>query len=92
MKVVFSILLFGFGFGAFSQNQVTFYFDSDKFELNKTELAKLSTWISANKTSKILAISASTDEIGSTGYNDTLSQKRVGFIYEKVHYNRRIKS
>lgn len=84
MKVVFSILLFGFGFGAFSQDHVTFYFDSDKFELNKTELAKLSTWISINKTSKILAISASTDEVGSTGYNDTLSQKRVGFIYEKV--------
>lgn len=67
-----------------AQEKVTFYFDSDKFELNKIELDKLTKWIANNKTSKILAISASTDEVGSTGYNDTLSQKRVAFIYEKV--------
>ena len=37
MKVVFSILLFGFGFGVFSQEQVAFYFDTNKFELNASE-------------------------------------------------------
>lgn len=79
----FYIVLLCMGFSN-AQEQVTFYFDSDKFELNKIELAKLTKWVASNKTSKILAISASTDEVGSAGYNDTLSQKRVGFIYENV--------
>ena len=29
-----------------------------------------------------------TDEIGSLGYNDTLSKKRVNFIYSKVLFDR----
>jgi outer membrane protein OmpA-like peptidoglycan-associated protein len=37
-----------------------------------------------NKTSKFVSITVSTDEIGSLGYNDTLSKKRVNFIYSKV--------
>ena len=71
MKVVFSILLFGFGFGAFSQEQVAFYFNTNKFELNTSESSKLQQWIAENKTSKILSITGSTDEVGSLGYNDT---------------------
>lgn len=85
MKFVFSIVFFWFGYFAFSQEQVTFYFDTDKFELNKTELAKLQQWIAENKTSKILSITGSTDEVGSSGYNDTLSQKRVSYIFNQVN-------
>ncbi|WP_264549513.1 OmpA family protein [Flavobacterium sp. N2820] len=85
MKFVFSIVFFWFGYFAFSQEQVTFYFDTDKFELNKTELAKLQQWIAENKTSKILSITGSTDEVGTSGYNDTLSQKRVSYIFNHVN-------
>jgi outer membrane protein OmpA-like peptidoglycan-associated protein len=85
MKFVFSIVFFWFGYLAFSQEQVTFYFDTDKFELNKTELAKLQQWIAENKTSKILSITGSTDEVGTSGYNDTLSQKRVSYIFNQVN-------
>ena len=85
MKFVFSIVFFWFGYFAFSQEQVTFYFDTDKFELNKTELAKLQQWIAENKTSKILSITGSTDEVGTSGYNDTLSQKRVSYIFNQVN-------
>lgn len=85
MKFVFSIVFFWFGYFAFSQEQVTFYFDTDKFELNKTESAKLQQWITENKTSKILSITGSTDEVGTSGYNDTLSQKRVSYIFNHVN-------
>ena len=85
MKFVFSIVFFWFGYLAFSQEQVTFYFDTDKFELNKTESAKLQQWIAENKTSKILSITGSTDEVGTSGYNDTLSQKRVSYIFNQVN-------
>lgn len=85
MKFVFSIVFFWFGYFAFSQEQVTFYFDTDKFELNKTESAKLQQWIAENKTSKILSITGSTDEVGTSGYNDTLSQKRVSYIFNQVN-------
>jgi len=85
MKFVFSIVFFWFGYFAFSQEQVTFYFDNDRFELNKTELVKLEQWISEHKTSKILSITGSTDEVGTSGYNDTLSQKRVSYIFKQVN-------
>lgn len=85
MKFVFSIVFFWFGYLAFSQEQVAFYFDTDKFELNKTESAKLQQWIAENKTSKILSITGSTDEVGTSGYNDTLSQKRVSYIFNQVN-------
>lgn len=85
MKFVFSIVFFWFGYFAFSQEQVTFYFDTDKFELNKTESAKLQQWIAENKTSKILSITGSTDEVGTSGYNDTLSHKRVSYIFNQVN-------
>ena len=85
MKFVFSIVFFWFGYFAFSQEQVTFYFDNDKFELNKVEAAKLQKWIAENTTSKILSITGSTDEVGTSGYNDTLSQKRVSYIFKQVN-------
>ncbi|MGL2964817.1 OmpA family protein [Flavobacterium sp. RSB2_4_14] len=68
----------------FSQERFVVYFNNNKFELNPSEQGKLDKWISDNKTSKIVSITGSTDEIGSLGYNDTLSQKRVNFIYSKV--------
>jgi outer membrane protein OmpA-like peptidoglycan-associated protein len=91
MKIFFSILFIGFGCFAFSQEQVTFYFDTNKFELNSIEFTKLQQWIFENKTSKILSITGSTDEVGTSGYNDTLSQKRVNYIFNQVKNNIKIR-
>ena len=77
------ILLF-FSGTLIAQERFVVYFDNNKFELNPLELVKLDKWILENKTSKIISITGSTDEIGSLGYNDTLSKKRVNFIYSKV--------
>jgi len=87
----FLILLIGNQF-ALSQEQFVVYFDTNKFELNKVEQTKFDTWILENKTSKILSISGSTDEVGSTGFNDTLSQKRVNYIYTKVNGKLKIRN
>lgn len=85
MKTLPLYFLLLLSFNLFSQEQVTFYFDNNKFQLNKTEQTKLNNWIAKNKTSKILSITGATDEVGTTGYNDTLSQKRVAFIFSKIN-------
>ena len=84
MKYFFSYIVFVLFQMTFAQEQAVFYFDNNKFELNKLEATKLQKWITENKTSKILSITGSTDEVGSTGFNDTLSQKRVSHIFNQI--------
>ncbi len=85
MKQIFLIgFLFIFLPSVVAQEAVTVFFDSNKYELNTTETNKLNVWIAQNKSSKIVAIHGFTDEDGSTGYNDTLAQKRVATIFSKV--------
>ena len=84
MKFLYSILFFFFLQVNFAQEVVNFYFDNNKFELNKTEAAKFQKWISENTTSKILSITGSTDEVGTSGFNDTLSQKRVSHVFNQI--------
>ncbi|MBS7786912.1 OmpA family protein [Flavobacterium sp. CYK-55] len=68
----------------FAQENFSVYFDSNKFELNTTQTQSLEQWITSNTTGKILAIHGFTDEDGTSGYNDTLAQKRVACIYNKI--------
>jgi outer membrane protein OmpA-like peptidoglycan-associated protein len=84
-KLFFAVLFFGTLFLANSQEKFVVYFDNNKHDLNKVEQAKFDKWILENKTSKILSITGSTDEVGSSGYNDTLSQKRVNTIFSFVN-------
>lgn len=84
-KLFFTILFFGVIVLANAQEQFVVYFDNNKYDLNKVEQAKFDKWILENKTSKILSITGSTDEVGSSGFNDTLSQKRVNTIFSFVN-------
>jgi outer membrane protein OmpA-like peptidoglycan-associated protein len=68
----------------FAQESFSVYFDSNKFELNTTQTQSLEQWITSSTTGKILAIHGFTDEDGTSGYNDTLAQKRVASIYNLV--------
>ena len=79
---IFCILFFSVNLLA--QEQFSLYFDSNKFELNKKETNKLNQWILANNNNKIVAIHGFTDEDGTTGFNDTLAQKRVDFVYQNI--------
>lgn len=85
MKNLFSyLLLFLLPLMASAQDQFSVYFDSNKYELKKTESDKLQAWITANATSKILAINGYTDEDGTTGLNDTLAQRRVSQVFSII--------
>jgi outer membrane protein OmpA-like peptidoglycan-associated protein len=67
-----------------AQEQFSVFFDSNKFDITKTESKKLQDWIVANKDSKIVAINGYTDEVGSNEFNDTLAKKRVDFICSQL--------
>lgn len=68
----------------YGQEKFTLYFDSNKFDLNSKESARLNSWISENKSNKIVAIHGFTDEDGTNGFNDTLAQKRVSYVFNLV--------
>lgn len=85
MKTYFSFFFFLISIvTCYAQEKFTVYFESKKFELNTKENTKLSTWISENKSNKIVAIHGFTDEDGTSGFNDTLAQKRVNCIFNAV--------
>ncbi|MGQ7946874.1 OmpA family protein [Flavobacterium sp. WC2509] len=78
-------LLFGFVVSsAFAQEQVSFFFDSDKFVLQKTELLNLNKWLSVNKEVKVVGVYGFCDEEGSVGYNDTLAKKRINYVFNII--------
>ena len=92
MKRVFVFFLFLiFANTVFAQEKFVVYFDSNKFELNTKEKEKLNHWISENKNNKIVAIHGFTDEDGTTGFNDTLAQKRVDYVFQNVKNNIKIR-
>lgn len=85
MKSYFSLFFFFISIiTCHAQEKFTVYFESNKFELNPKENSKLNTWISENKSNKIVAIHGFTDEDGTNGFNDTLAQRRVSFIFNAV--------
>ncbi|WP_396158212.1 OmpA family protein [Flavobacterium sp.] len=84
MKLTFVFLFLFFSTSQYAQEQFSLYFDSNKFELSTKEQTRLNIWIAENKNNKIVAIHGFTDEVGTTGFNDTLAQKRVDFIFQNV--------
>ncbi|TRW27580.1 OmpA family protein [Flavobacterium zepuense] len=85
MKRLFSILmLLLFPAMLMAQDQFSIYFDSNKYELTPIEQGRLLGWINTNGTSKILAINGYTDEDGTIGLNDTLSQRRVTTVFRNI--------
>jgi outer membrane protein OmpA-like peptidoglycan-associated protein len=68
----------------FSQEQASFYFDSNKFSLKKEELLKIDQWLVQHKESKILGVYGFCDEEGSVGYNDTLARKRIDYVFNVI--------
>lgn len=67
-----------------AQEQISFYFDTNQSDLKKSESTRLSQWMETHKKVKIVAINGYTDEDGTVGFNDTLAQKRVDFIFKIV--------
>lgn len=84
MKTLLSVFMLLLPVLATAQEQFSVYFDSNRHELKKSELQRLEAWMAENKTSKILAINGYADEDGTVGLNDTLSQRRVTYVYNLV--------
>jgi outer membrane protein OmpA-like peptidoglycan-associated protein len=81
MKLHFT-LLFSFVVSCvFAQEQVSFFFESNKFVLQKNELSKLNQWLIANKEVKVIGVYGYCDEEGSVGYNDTLAKNRIDYVF-----------
>ncbi len=84
MKNLFLIFFIIFNLYSFSQEQFSVYFDSNKFDLKKNEINKLNSWILKNNKVKVIGVYGFCDEDGSDGYNDTLSKKRINFIFNII--------
>ncbi|WP_338375251.1 OmpA family protein [uncultured Flavobacterium sp.] len=84
MKPFLSFIILFLTLNTFAQEQFVVYFNSDKFELTKTENKKLEEWTKFHTKDKIVAINGYTDEDGSSGYNDTLAKKRVNHVFEII--------
>jgi outer membrane protein OmpA-like peptidoglycan-associated protein len=84
MKKLFLLLLALFPVLLSAQEQFSVYFDSNKADLKKSEQDRLINWAIANRDSKVLAINGYTDEDGSIGLNDTLSQRRVSYVFDML--------
>lgn len=85
MQFLYSTTFLVLTFFGFSQETFSVYFDSDKYDLTSLESLRLQDWINKNSKSKILSMEGFTDEVGTTSYNDTLSLKRVAFVYNQIH-------
>jgi outer membrane protein OmpA-like peptidoglycan-associated protein len=81
----FATLLLSFTVSCvFAQEQVSFFFESNKFVLQKEELSKLNKWLIANKVVKVVGVYGFCDEEGSIGYNDTLAKKRIDYVFNTI--------
>jgi outer membrane protein OmpA-like peptidoglycan-associated protein len=85
MKKIILLSFFLIGcFAAKAQEQFSVFFETNKFELNKTEKKKLQDWILLNPKVKIVAINGYTDEVGTFISNDTLAKRRVNFVFNSI--------
>ena len=84
MKPYFFIIAFLLSINSFGQEQFSVFFNSNKFELKKSEILKLNVWIAANNKVKIIGVNGYCDEDGSNGFNDTLAKKRIDYVFEII--------
>jgi len=82
-SLLYTLLLLSIQFVK-GQEQFSVFFESNKSECAKIENKKLQDWIVSHKDVKIVAINGYTDEVGSTGFNDTLAKKRVAFVFSQI--------
>lgn len=90
---LFAMLFFCFTVSCvFAQEQEPFFFETNKFTLNKEQLLKLNEWSVINKDVKIVGVYGFCDEEGSVGYNDTLAKKRIDYVFNAIKNKVKIRS
>lgn len=91
-KLIQIIILSSFFSSIIAQEQTTIYFDTNKFDVSKVENKKLQDWMVSNPKVKIVAINGYTDEVGTSGYNDTLAKRRVDCVFSLIKDKIQIRS
>jgi outer membrane protein OmpA-like peptidoglycan-associated protein len=84
MKLIIALVFSFIASSVFAQEQVSFFFDSNKFVLQKDQSFKLNQWLTANKEVKVVGVYGFCDEEGSVGYNDTLAKKRIDYVFNSI--------
>lgn len=84
MKFFITLLFSSMVSCVFAQEQVSFFFESNKFVLQKEELSKLDKWLTTNKEVKVVGAHGFCDEVGTVGYNDTLAKKRIDYVFNII--------
>ena len=84
MKKLFFYFIIFSHFLTNAQSQFSVFFDSNKFDLKKTELINLNNWITKNSNVKIIGANGFCDEDGSTISNDTLAKRRVNTVFNII--------
>lgn len=79
MKLILPAILL-LCFQANAQQQFTVYFDFNQAVTNR----EVSQWMVANTNARIQKIYGYTDKSGSESYNQELSERRAGYIYERL--------
>lgn len=70
---------------SFSQDVFSVYFDSNEHLLNEREYYRVSDWVALNAYSKIVALDGFTDEVGNVKSNDSLAQRRVNTVFNRLN-------
>ncbi len=83
-KILLILIIFSFSIVLKAQEQTVIYFESNKYDISKSENKKLQDWIIQNPKVKIVAINGYTDEVGTSGFNDTLAKRRVDCIFSLI--------
>lgn len=83
------LLLLLISFSAVSaQEKFTVYFDFDIHQTNSDSNQKLADWITKNKDVEVDRIYGFCDSVGSHGYNDKLSVRRVNSVLKTLRENK----
>jgi len=69
---------------AHGQEQFTVYFDFDIDEVTTDSDKNLSNWIANHGNARIQSVYGYTDSIGTTNYNNDLSQRRAASVYNQL--------
>ena len=84
MKIFCTTILFLFIANVFSQEQFSVFFNSNKFDLKKSEIIRLNKWLLNNKDSKIVGVYGYCDEDGTEIFNDSLAKKRIETVFKLI--------
>lgn len=94
MKLLASLSILLLTFNSFivqAQNELTIYFETDVYELNKAQKKEIDNWANQNKLSENISVRGFADHTGSDHYNQLLAKKRAEAVAQYLQQAFKIK-